>query len=218
MTNKKFGKNALKFVESLVLLPMVTMSGSTAHITPAVAPAPTVQKASITIASQKLNISTDGIIALSPAVDPETLHDEEIKTQAEAIDAYFKKYDMPLEGTGMVMAKVADENDLDWRLLPAISVRESTGGRNDCVKVNHNFFGWASCKVGFKSDEEAIATVGRNLGGNNPKTARHYDNKTTKEILNAYNPPSIVPKYTEQVISIMNKIGPDVMDISITTT
>ena len=28
------------------------------------------------------------------------------------------------------------------------------------------------------------------------------------QILRAYNPPSIVPRYAEQVISIMNTIGP----------
>ena len=53
----------------------------------------------------------------------------------------------------------------------------------------------------------AIETVARNLGGNNPKTARHYDNKTTLQILNAYNPPSIVPKYAAQVLAIMKVIG-----------
>ncbi|MGH7249596.1 MAG: hypothetical protein ACREGC_01345, partial [Minisyncoccia bacterium] len=96
---------------------------------------------------------------------------------------------------------------LDWRLLPAIAVRESTGGKNDCNKVAHNAFGWASCKVGFKSDAQAIETLATNLGGNNPKTAQHYDNKTTVQILHAYNPPSIVPRYAEQVLSIMNVIG-----------
>ena len=49
--------------------------------------------------------------------------------------------------------------------------------------------------------------MAKNLGGNNPKTAKHYDNKSTKEILCAYNPPSIIPKYAEQVISIMKDIG-----------
>ena len=49
--------------------------------------------------------------------------------------------------------------------------------------------------------------MARNLGGNNPKTAKHYADKTTDQILKAYNPPSIVPHYAEQVISIMNEIG-----------
>ena len=114
---------------------------------------------------------------------------------------------MPLLGMGMKMATEADANNLDWRLLPAIAVRESTGGKNACSKAKHNFFGWGSCKVSFSSDENAIETVAKNLGGNNPSTAKHYDNKTVKEILNAYNPPSIVPRYSNQVMSIMNTIG-----------
>jgi hypothetical protein len=107
------------------------------------------------------------------------------------------------------MAEEADKNDLDWRMLPAIAVRESTGGKFDCKRVSNNPFGWGSCKIGFKSNEEAIEVVAKNLGGNNPNTARHYDNKTLKQILRAYNPPSVVPRYAEQVISIMNDIGPE---------
>ncbi len=114
---------------------------------------------------------------------------------------------MPLLGQGKKMVEEAEKNDLDWRLLPAIAVRESTGGKFDCVKVTNNPFGWGSCKIGFKSNEDAIETVARNLGGNNPNTAKHYEDKTTKQILRTYNPPSIVPRYAEQVMNIMNAIG-----------
>jgi hypothetical protein len=105
------------------------------------------------------------------------------------------------------MVQAAEDNDLDWRLIPAIAVRESTGGKNDCDHVRNNPFGWGSCKIGFYSIDQAIDTIAANLGGNNPNTARHYDNKTTKQILHAYNPPSIVPRYAEQVMSIMSDIG-----------
>jgi hypothetical protein len=118
---------------------------------------------------------------------------------------------MPLLGTGMKMVEAAQENDIDWRLLPAIAVRESSGGKNDCIKAQNNPFGWDSCKIGFNSVNEAIETVAKNLGGNNPDTAVDYANKDIKEILDEYNPPSIVPHYGEEVISIMNAIGdPDV--------
>lgn len=127
--------------------------------------------------------------------------------KAKAIDIYFESRDMPLEGTGKKMVEEAEKNDIDWRLLPAIAVRESTGGKNDCKKVSNNAFGWGSCRIGFKSKEEAIEVVARNLGGNNPNTAHYYDHKTTKQILRAYNPPSVVPKYAEQVMNIMNGIG-----------
>ncbi len=155
--------------------------------------------------AQKLNIE---VAASNQAVDPKLVLQQ---AEANAIDTYFKERDMPLAGVGMTMVLEAEKNDLDWRLLPAISVRESTGGKNDCNKVANNPFGWGSCKIGFNTIEEAIATVAKNLGGNNPNTARHYEDKTVTQILHAYNPPSIVPRYAEQVISIMNTIGPEDM-------
>jgi len=137
----------------------------------------------------------------------ENIQIQTLKAQAEAIDAYFDARNMPLAGTGMKMAEEAEKNSIDWRLLPAIAVRESTGGKAACKKARHNFFGWGSCKISFDSDEHAIERVALNLGGNNPNTEHYYSGKTTKEILKKYNPPSIVPRYAEQVLSIMNAIG-----------
>ncbi len=156
------------------------------------------------VLSQKLNTETSSLSALNQVVDKEA---QILKIKADAIDAYFKEHDMPLEGMGMKMAKEAEENGLDWRLVAAIAVRESTGGKNDCRKVDNNPFGWGSCKIGFDSLDKAIETVALNLGGNNPKTAHHYDGKDTKKILQTYNPVSIVPRYAQQVMAIMDDIG-----------
>ncbi len=199
MQNKKW----IRFVESLVIVPLVSLSGPISNIPQATSNMVT---APLIISSQKFNIDTKGTLfeAIKKAPDPKVL---EMQAKADAIDFYFMEHDMPLEGTGMKMVEEAENNDLDWRLLPAIAVRESTGGKNDCIRVPYNAFGWASCKVGFKSNDHAIEIVAKNLGGNNPKTAQHYDNKTTKQILRAYNPPSVIPRYAEQVMSIMNSIG-----------
>jgi hypothetical protein len=131
----------------------------------------------------------------------------EREEKAAKIDAYFAKGDMPLEGFGMKMVLEAEKNDLDWRLIPAIAVRESTGGRHACKSVSYSAFGWGSCKISFKSYDHAIESLAHNLGGNNPKTARYYDNKSVKDILETYNPPSVVPTYAKEVMAIMNKIG-----------
>ena len=185
--------NLIRFVQSLVLLPVMTISlGNPGIDTPR------------NVLVQQINSTVTGLLALNQAVDPET---EILKAKAEAIDAYFREHDMPLEGTGAKMVEEALKNDLDWRLLAAIAVRESTGGKHDCKRVENNPFGWGSCKIGFKTNEEAIVTVAMNLGGNNPKTAYHYDDKDTKEILQAYNPPSVVRKYADQVMAIMDDIG-----------
>jgi len=188
-------------VESLVLLPFATMSVPLGGLTQA---GYQVVSDSQIVLSQKFNIGANDLSVTNDAVD-QKLKDQVAK--AKAIDAYFEARDMPLEGTGMKMVLEAEKNDLDWRLLPAIAVRESTGGKFDCKRVTNNPFGWGSCKIGFKSNDLAIETVARNLGGNNPKTAHHYDDKTTIQILHAYNPPSIIPRYAQQVMSIMKVIG-----------
>ena len=190
-------------MESFILLPILTISsqmpaGSISQAVVNIVNTPSV------VSQEKQNISISDFLALND-VKNQKIEDQKIK--AEAIDAYFGEHDMPLEGMGMKMVEEAEKNDLDWRLLAAIAVRESTGGKFECKKVENNAFGWGSCKIGFKSNEEAIEIVAKNLGGNNPNTARHYEDKTTKQILRAYNPPSIVPRYAEQVISIMNTIG-----------
>jgi hypothetical protein len=201
--------NLIRFVQSLVLLPVITTSFSLSGIHNI--------ETSQNILVKKVNIEAEETLALNGAVDPKAdLNAQILKAKAQAIDAYFEAHDMPLEGLGMKMAQAADINDIDWRLLPAIAVRESTGGKNACIKAKNNPFGWGSCKVSFNSMGEAIETVAKNLGGNNPTTAYHYDNKTTTQILQAYNPPSVVRRYAEQVTAFMNDIGN--VDVVVTTT
>lgn len=194
-------KNIIRLVNSLILLPaMTTMS------VPAIGN--NIQNTQVPQVAlfQQQNIEAPVLFAFNQEEDEKL---KTLKAQGEAIDAYFKKYDMPLEGTGLKMAEEAYKNDLDWRLIAAISVRESTGGKFACKKVKNSFLGWGSCKISFESKEQAIEVVSKNLGGNNPKTAHHYDDKTVKEILQKYNPPSIVPKYADQVMKIMSDIGPE---------
>lgn len=189
-------KNIIRFIHSLVILPVMTM--------PIVFPGIYNTEITQNGLAQKFNIEAHRTLAIQDAIDQKL---EAQKIKADAIDAYFKARNMPLEGVGMKMVLEAEKNDLDWRLMPAIAVRESTGGKFACKKAGFNSFGWGSCKIGFNSNEEAIETIAKNLGGNHPKTEKYYDNKTTKQILRAYNPPSIVPRYAEQVMSIMNSIG-----------
>ena len=190
----------IRFVESFIILPIMTIMAPFGAIS-----------------NTGVNVINQPQVAFVVSADQQI--DQALKLKADAIDAYFAEHDMPLEGTGMKMVEEAEKNDIDWRLLPAIVVRESTGGKFACKKVKNNSFGWGSCKIGFKSVDGAIETVAKNLGGNNPKTAKHYDNKSIKQILRAYNPPSIVPKYAEQVMAIMNSIGDsEIAVISSSTT
>ncbi len=182
---------------SFIIVPLVattlSMSAFTTAINTAVTP---------TISSQnQLSGSADA----EPASD-EALLQKEREEKAAKIDAYYEKYNMPLAGYGMKMVTEAEKNNIDWRLIPAISIRESTGGRNQCKSVTYSPFGFGSCKINFKSYDHAIEIVATNLGGNNPRTARAYGGKTTKGILQAYNPPSIVANYAYEVMDLMDKI------------
>jgi hypothetical protein len=133
------------------------------------------------------------------------------KEKADAIDAYFAKYDTPLEGHGMKFVLEAEKNEIDWRLLPAIAMRESTGGIYACKKVPNSVFGWGSCKISFNSIDESIEVVALSLGGNNPNTARYYKDKNITQILKKYN--SVIPGYSNQVIKIMKSISDDGQEI-----
>jgi len=189
--------NLIQFAQSLIILPFVTGAMTTGNILD-------INRIDQTVFIQKENIVADSLLAINQVIGQEA---NDSKVKAEAIDAYFESRNMPLSGMGTKMVQEAEKNNLDWRLLPAIAVRESSGGKNDCIKVTFNPFGWGSCKIGFSSNEEAIEIVAKNLGGNNPNTAKHYSEKNTEEILKAYNPPSIVPNYVKQVMKIMDDIG-----------
>lgn len=141
--------------------------------------------------------------ASTPAVSSSVSIEDVRADRAAKIDAYYSDRNMPLEGQGMKFVLEAEKYGIDWRLMPAIGVRESSGGKNDCY---NNPFGWGSCKIKFKSYGEAIESLARNLGGANPKTASYYAGKSTLEKLYYYNG-TVVPSYPKEVVKIMEKIG-----------
>ena len=196
-----YNKKLIRLAESFLFLPMLTMSIPFGSI-----PGADYVMTPQAVLSQQLNTASS-LFAFNQVSEEDAKTKETLKKQALLIDTYFKEHNMPLAGMGMKMAEEAFKNGLDYRLLPAISARESTGGRHSCRRVENNPFGWGSCKIGFDSLDKAVETVAKNLGGNNPNTAKHYDNKTTDQIILAYNPPSIVPNYLKQVKWIMNEIG-----------
>ena len=132
----------------------------------------------------------------------EDLKAKEDLVKAERIDAYFAKRSMPLSGHGMEFVIAAEKYNIDWRLLPAIGVRESSGGLH---LMNNNPFGWGSAKIPFTDFSEAIEVVAMNLGGGNPNTARYYKDADTKKKLWYYNG-TVIPSYPAEVIDIMEMI------------
>lgn len=147
-------------------------------------------------------ISENNGVIVTPLITPE----EEIirNERAEKIDALLAKYNSPLVGYGRKFVDEAEKNGIDWRLVVSISGIESTFARHSCKKATNSFLGYGSCKMNFRSADEAIEKVSASLGGNNPNTAHHYDGKTTAQILRKYN--SVIPTYPQKVMKIMNMI------------
>jgi hypothetical protein len=175
------------FLQSFVAIPIFTIASPLTGVIPV--PSPTV------VLSQN-NVTESSAIT--------TKEDEIRKEKAAKIDALLARYNSPLEGYGMKFVTEAEKNDIDWRLLVAIAGRESTFGIHACKKATNSFLGYGSCKMNFKSADEAIERVSASLGGNYTKTAHHYDGKTTAQILRKYN--SVIPNYPQEVIRIMKMV------------
>lgn len=124
--------------------------------------------------------------------------------KAEIIDTYFHERSMPMEGFGKKLVEESEKYNLDWRLLPAIAIRESSGGKFAC---DNNPFGWASCRVDFDSFDKAIEMVAWNLAGQNPRTKQYYEGDINSKLY--YYNGSIIKGYEAQIKFIMRKIAND---------
>lgn len=153
--------------------------------------------------------------ALGLKIEEDTTIQDERAKKAAKIDTYFESKGLPLAGHGMGMVIAAEKYGLDWRMIPAIAMKETTGGKFACpvtakrtgdIRYTYNVFGWGSCGIKFESYEEGFEIIAKNLTGNNPKTARYYHGKDTVSILESYNPRHVVADYPEQIIAIMSKI------------
>lgn len=181
----------VQYLQSFAALPMLAVAIPLVGVTPL--PSPTV--------SISQNITTDtSVITTQDDTD-------RVEERAAKIDAFLASYNSPLEGYGKKFVMEADKNDIDWRLLVAIAGQESTFGIHACKKATNSFLGYGSCKMNFKSADEAIERVSASLGGNLPSTVRHYGgDKTTLQILQKYN--TVITGYQSQVIRLMKKIDP----------
>ncbi len=183
-----------QFLQSFVAIPLfaVTMPLSGVAITTPMAP-------------ESAKIVT---VSTLPAITPQ---EEAIrKEQAREIDDFLEKRNSPLAGYGQKFVDEAYKNGIDYRLLVAISGRETgfADPRFMCKRAGivNNAFGYGSCKISFKSIDESIEVVSKKLGGNDPKLKHYHDKMTSDQILKKYNPDSIVPGYSKQVVRIMKMI------------
>ncbi len=112
------------------------------------------------------------------------------------LQKFFGDRDCPLRDSAKDFLVAADQNQLDWRLLPSISFIESSGGKD---YTNNNVFGWGSSKEKFSSVRAGIHYVAAQLG-----RSRRYRDKDTDRKLQIYNP---LPEYPQRVKAVMRAMG-----------
>jgi hypothetical protein len=110
---------------------------------------------------------------------------------------YFADRDCPLRDSAADFLLAADQNELDWRLLPSISMIESSGGKD---YRNNNVLGWDSSRESFTSVQAGIHFVASKLA-----KSKLYKDKTVDQKLTTYNPH---PDYVHRVKAIMQALGP----------
>jgi len=113
------------------------------------------------------------------------------------LQKFFSRSGCPAIKFASIFLETADDNHLDWRLLPSLSFVESGGGK---AAINNNLFGWASGKAHFDSLAAGIHQVGFHLAHRAP-----YRHKSTAQILALYNSN---PEYARTVLGIMRQIAP----------
>lgn len=123
--------------------------------------------------------------------------------RVDVLTEFFSKYKSPLAKYSKLIVDTADKYDIDYRLIPAIAMQESTL----CKKIianSHNCWGfgiYGKKVTKFPSFDEAIETVTKTL-------AHNYIQKGLQEpdeIMSKYTP-SNNGEWAENVSFIMEKI------------
>ena len=134
-------------------------------------------------------------ISFNASTVADTLPRDAVDSRPSKLKAFFESYQCPQPYYVNEYLRAADAYHIDYRLLPALSVRESTCGQHD---RQNNHWGWDSARRGFESVPHGIEFVMRRLA-----KGRSYRNKTLEAKLYAYNP---FPQYVEEVKRLMREI------------
>ena len=136
-----------------------------------------------------------GVTACAAVASDSTLPAGNPDPRGVKLEAFFKAYDCPAPLHVEEYLRAADSHALDYRILPAISLVESTCG---AFQRKNNRWGWDSVQSGFPSVPAGIDYITGQLA-ENPR----YKGKTVQEKLFTYNP---FPQYVRQVERLMQQI------------
>ena len=129
-----------------------------------------------------------------------------VSVRKAALEAFFTKHRCLDADLADYYIYEADQVGMDWRLLPAISFKESTCGRayiNSPTLAKNNFWGYGSASAlrEYPDLEAGIYNVYSHL-----KNDRYYAGKSIEAILKTYGP-SNSPGYAASVMGIMSEIS-----------
>ena len=118
-------------------------------------------------------------------------------TKVRNVREYLEGRNSPLAQYAEVFVEAADYYEIDYRIIAAISVIESGGGKHNFRP--HNAWGWG--KMTFSNWEEGIWTVSEGIGG--------YYNRglTTPQLISTYYCPPNAQRWAQNVQLVMNEIG-----------
>jgi hypothetical protein len=143
-----------------------------------------------------------GLIALPlGAVRPEVQGRQnapKFDARTERLRTFLSSLHCPVANMASDFVRAADDNHLDWRLLPSISVLESGGGKSF---RNNNIFGWANGNQAFSSVKAGIREVAYKLSRSPLYRGHDMPGK-----LHIYNPDA---RYAKNVLTVMNRIAPE---------
>jgi hypothetical protein len=130
-----------------------------------------------------------GVFNSRPKTDPRTVR----------LKKFLGKLKCPVAYLAEDFVRAADDNHLDWRLLPSIAIIESGGGKA-YIREKNNIFGWGGGEIYFTSVQAGVQQVAYELG-----RGSLYRRHNSLGKLHLYNPDE---NYAQQVLAVMRRISP----------
>lgn len=144
-----------------------------------------------------------GLPGMLVKADPNPAAKAQIRSNEDprilSLRRFFQRHNSPAQSLSDVFVREADQNGLDWRLLPGLAMIESGGGKH-CMRFN--LFGWKNGMASFESFADGIRQVAWQLSN-----SRFYRYKSIDRVLLTYNKD---PLYRKRVMSTMRGISPTV--------
>lgn len=198
-----FFKSYTKIV-FLTIIPLVIFSGYFERYI-FLHPQQFVESSALAFSSNNMNISVSGVSLPLFKEVPTTLIDKiksisVDKNKVLRVKNYLARRNSPLAKKASYLVQAATYYKIDYRLVAAISIIESSGGIHTYRPYNAWGWGGAENAFTFRNWEEAITTVTRGLAG-------YYDRgaDTPSEIAPSYNPHT-PNDWARKVSSVMSQM------------